>query len=312
VLAVALLAAGSLLVASGGVVAWADATAHDPDTYADATVLELEEGGLTGLIEERVSTALMEWADLEGRIGEMLPAPLGLIGGPTEDLAEAALSESIATVLAEEPIAGQIADLEDAVDEELVTLLFAESDWFHLDGTTVVLDLDPLVQAVADRIDDSIPTLLTDLFPDLTVRSLIPDEIDGGGLELAVGEVPALTAALVELDDLTGAPQLALAGAVLLLLGVVVSRRRLDALAYAGVAVSIAALGALAVTWLAGGPLWPETGAIEAVAGQSLVDANGRALVVDMAVLVGLGALGAGAAVGIRAAVGSRAASTGR
>jgi hypothetical protein len=277
-ISVAVLTVGALLLSAANVEAWADSVAHDPDTYAEASVLDLEDGGLAALVETRLTEVILGWADIETLVGDTLPGPLGALGGPAEDLARTTLEEAIGAVLTQEPVAGQIADIEAAADQELVLLLFTESEWFHLDGTTVVLDLDPLVQSVIDRIDEAIPELLSDLIPGFTAATLVPDEIDGGDLEVSVGEVPALTAAMQEIDDLGGARSLAIAGAAFLVLGVAIARRRLRAVAVAGAVVAGVAVLSLAVIWANGGPIVPSTDAIEAVAGSALVDLDGAAL----------------------------------
>jgi hypothetical protein len=291
-----LLLIGAVLVALGNVAVWSSAVAHDRDTYANAAVLDLEDG-LDGLVRERVTSALVEWADLDQLIADALPGPLGLIGGPTEDLARTALDEAVDTVLAQEPFASTLDRLEASADRELVELLLADSDWFRLDGTTLVLDLDPLVQDAASRFDELVPDLLADAVPGLNAAALLPDDIEDGGVELAVGEVPVLPEArseLVDLDRVTLPFLVAAAGCAVL--GIVVSTSRRRAFIVAGLAVSAAALAVGFATWTSGAPLAPSTDALRAIAGQSFTDVDGSGLLARSAALFAAGTVVAGLA----------------
>lgn len=299
--ATALVVLGAVLLALGNVVAWADSVARDEESYVDAEVLDLEDGGLERMISDRLTTALLDWADLERRIDELLPGPLGVLGGPTEDLARTAVDETVASVLGQEPLAGQIARLEEAANPELVQVLLSESDWFRLDGTTLILDLDPLVQAAAQRFDELIPDALSDALPAISSTSLIPDDIEDGGVEITVGEVPVLHEATTELADLgRSAVPIALAGAGLVLLGVVVGERRRRTLVIAGVAVAGAAMVLGVATWTAGAPPVPSTDALRAIAGHSFTDLDAGGLVARSTALFAAGLAAAGVAALVR------------
>jgi hypothetical protein len=288
---------GATLLALGNAAVWVDETAQDRATYDDASLLDLEEGGLSGIIRQRLTSALMGWADIPDRVDAALPAPLSLIGGPAEDLTQRVVDEAIAGTLALPEIDALIERIEATADDELMNLLFAESDWLRLDGDTVVLDLDPLVVEAAYRIDEVIPDWASDVLPALDAETLLPDQIDGGGLEVALGEVPVVLEArdaLSGLGDL--ASRYALVGAALVGAGLILARRRGRALVGFGLGLAVAAAvvgTGLTIEAVFGG----EIGVLEDIAGTSFVSADGDALMDRSVPLVALGlALAAGTA----------------
>jgi hypothetical protein len=291
-----LLLIAAVLLALGNVASWSSEVARDPVTYADAEVLDLQDG-LDGLVRARMTAALLEWIDLEQLVDDALPGPLGLIGGPTEDLARAALDDSVEAVLGQEPFASTLERLESSADRELVNLLLADSDWFRLDGTTLLLDLDPLVAQAAQRFDELVPDLLAEAVPGLTAAALLPDDIEDGGVELAVGELPVLHEGRSELADLDRAARpLVIAAAAFAILGLSISAARRRGLVIAGLALAGAALAVGLATWSSGAPPAPSTDALREIAGQSFTDADGGALLARSAALFVGGLLLAGTA----------------
>lgn len=297
--AIGLAAVAAVTLATGNLAVWADQTARDPLTFAEASVLDLGPGGLEALIHQRLTTAVVEAVDLERVIEENLPGPLATLGAPAEDLGRQVVDDAVTAVLAEPGISSLIDHIEGAADEELVALLLDDSDWLRLDGTMVVLDLDPLIADVADRIDDLIPDMLSDLAPVISADTLIPDSLEDGGVELELIEIPALTEAVTSLDTLDRlASTLPIIGAVAAVTAVVVARRRARALVALGAGVVVVAT-VLTLGQLAG--LSPVLGSVTApledIAGTTFADAAGGALITQSLVVIGAGAvlLGLGA-----------------
>lgn len=291
---------GAALLALGNAAVWLDETANDRETYAEASLLDLEDGGLSGLIRERLTSTLMGWADIPDRVDAALPGPLSLIGGPAEDLTQRVVDEAIAGTLALPEIDALIERIEATADDELMNLLFAESEWLRLDGDTVVLDLDPLVLEAAYRIDEAIPDWASDAVPALTAGTLLPDEIDGGGLELALGEVPVLLEARDTLDTVGDlAQRYAVIGALLIGAGILLARRRGRALI--GLGLALAASAALVGTGIPIDAVFGgDIGLLEEVAGVSFVSLDGGELMARSLPLVGVGlALAAVAALAV-------------
>jgi hypothetical protein len=288
-LGLVLVVLGATLLALGNAAVWVDETAQDRATYENASLLDLEEGGLSGIINERLTSTLMGWADIPDRVDAALPGPLSLIGGPAEDLTRRVVDEAIAGTLALPEIEALIERIETTADDELMNLLFAESEWLRLDGDTVVLDLDPLVLEAAYRIDEVIPDWASDAVPALSAETILPDQIDGGGLEVALGEVPVVLEARDALDGLGDlASRYALVGAALVGAGLVLARRRGRTLVGFGLALAVAAAvvgTGLTVEAVFGG----EIGVLEDIAGATFVSTDGDALMARSVPLVACG-----------------------
>jgi hypothetical protein len=280
---------GATLLALGNAAVWVAETAEDRETYAEASLLDLEDGGLAGLIRARLTSTLMDWAAIPERVDAALPGPLSLVGGPAEDLTRRVVDEAIAGTLALPEIDALIERIEATADDELLNLLFAESEWLRLDGDTVVLDLDPLVLEASYRIDELIPDWASDAVPALRAETLVPDQIDGGGLELALGEVPVLLQArdtLGTVGDL--AQRYAVVGAVLVVAGVLLARRRGRVLV--GLGLALAASAAVVGTGLPIDAVFGDDIAIlEEVAGSSFVSIDGEELMARSLPLVAAG-----------------------
>jgi hypothetical protein len=297
VLAGILAVVGAAGLVVGVFAAWAHDVAEDPETYEQASVLRLNDGGLEAMVGDRITEALMSWADLDARIGSALPGPLGSLGGPAESLTGRVLDETIAAVLAQPAIRSTIDQMEDRVDRELVDLLLDDSTLLRVEDDLVVLDLDPLIADVIGRIDDAIPSMFLRLAPDLSVEVLLPGAMTDGGVELVIGEVPALADAAAgtdRLDDL--AARLPWVGVALVLGALALSPRRLEAVQVAGGAALVTSL--LVLMGAFGSSGWPLTGAIapiEAVAGTAFTDLDGATLTIRLLLLGAVGAVAAAA-----------------
>lgn len=303
-IAVGLAVIAVLLLAVGNVAVWASEAARDPETYADAQVLDLGPGGLEGMIQQRLTDAVVDAVDIDGIIQDNLPGPLAAFGTPAEDLGRQVIDETITSVLSQPGVTSLIDRIESASDEELVALLLDESTYLRLDGDMVVLDLDPLIEEVAVQIDDFIPDGLAEMVPVLSSDTIIPDDLQNGGIELELIELPALADAVESLDTLDQlAEVLPIAGGIAALAAFAVARRRsrLAIILGLGSTAAVVLVAAGAMTG-AGNVLGNVTEPLEAIAGQSLGDAQGGVLMSQTAAVAfaGLVVAAAGWLVSVR------------
>ena len=131
------------------------------------------------------------------------PGRSSLIGGPAEDLTQRVVDEAIAGTLALPEIdaahRAHRGDRRRRADEPAVR---RERAGCASTATRSSSTSTPWCSRPPYRIDELIPDWASDAVPALSAETLLPDQIDGGGLELALGEVPVLLEARDTLDTL--------------------------------------------------------------------------------------------------------------
>lgn len=275
----------ALMLATANLAGWADSTVREDRTWEGAAVLADETGGLSGLVEERLTEAVTATLDVDGLVGDLLPGPLGALGQPAEGLfdgvVDGVVDDAVAGVLDQPMVQDLIAGYEEDLDQELVDLVRSESDWVHLDEDEVVLDLAPVLEGASRRLEDWGLGALGD---DLTAREV----------EISLGTMPSVTGAAAALDELAQlARLLPLLGLLVVSAAVVVAPDRARVLVLFGTVLAVASVVLLFAELAGSGPLTGTTAPIEDLAGRSLTDVASGPLVGRS---LGLAVLGAGVA----------------
>ncbi len=275
-----------LVLATANLAGWADSAAGADSTWEEATVLDGETGGLSGLIEDQLTDALSSTLDIEGLVDDALPGPLGSLGQPAEGLFGGMLDEvvdgAVGGVLDQPLVRDLIAGYEDDLDAELVDLVRSESDWVHLDDDNVILDLAPALEAAARRLDG-------------WGLGVLGDELTDRDLEVSLGAMPSVTAAADSMDELERLARiLPLVGLALAVGALALASDRSRLLTILGVVLAAASLVLVAAELAGAGPMSGPTAPIEELTGSSLQDVATGPLVVRS---LGLAALGIGLAI---------------
>lgn len=280
----------ALVLATANLAGWADSVAGEDRTWEGATVLADETGGLSGLVEDRLTDAVTATLDVDGLVDDLLPGPLGSLGQPAEGLfdgmVDGVVDDAVAGVLDQPMVRDLIAGYEENLDRELVDLVRTESDWVRLEDDEVVLDLAPVLEGASRRLDT-------------WGLGALGDELTARELEVSLGNMPSLSRADDALDELDRLARiLPVVGAVLVLGATALAPDRARLLVLFG-AVLAATSVVLLIAELAGsGPLASATAPIEDLTGGSLTEMATGALVARSvgAAVLGVGMAGAAAA----------------
>lgn len=265
---VVLLVLGGLAAAVGNLAVWARDTALDTDTYVETVLPLAGDEELSQAVAEYLTDLLIEEVGLEQLAAGVLPDDLeGLasLAGPAESVARPFVEDFIIDVLQSDQVAAVWEFANRTGHELVVDVVKGDSEFVVVDGDDIVLDLSPVLDALADQLGEygiSFPTVA-----------------DDEALRLVVFEGPEVADAVRAVDALEGlARWLPLVSLLLLAGAVAVGPRRLRVLGGAGAAVGVVPLVVLLIEAIARDVVLGRiTEPIAALAGQSLWDvASGR------------------------------------
>jgi hypothetical protein len=285
VIALVLVVVGSLLAATANVVVWARDTALDTDTYVDTVLPILGDEDIQTAVAEFLADQILEFADLDELVAEVLPNSLGelgtRLGGGAEALARDFIVEQVEDFLQSDRAAEIFTFVNREGHELLLDALTDDTALIRIKGDEIVLDLDDTLQTINDEIDDRWGV------------NIFASGVDNGTAEYVLYESPEIgdaKRALDTLDTLDGIlPWLALG---VLVAAVAVAPRRLRALWWAAAGVAVAALLFLGLEVFAQWSLVSSiTDPIDQLAGDSLWDIAARGLVSQTIALVAISAV---------------------
>ncbi len=281
-----LILASAVSASAAAVVGWAHDTALDTDTYVATSTTIFGDQDVQTAITDYVVEEVLDVVGVEELAASALPDGLDFLSGPAEVLARQALEEVVESVLSRPEVAEIVEWVNREVHERVVAILRDEYPYARIEGDDLVLDLDPVLEQVAERLQGWGVPVFTEGVPD-------------GSAELELVSAPALAEAERAVDALDVLRWLLpLLAVVTAAAAVALSTRRVHAVGLVGVATvvaSILTLGLEAVLqWSVVSSI---TDPIEALAGESLWEIASTGLITRLLVLALVG--GVIAAVGL-------------
>lgn len=175
------------------VAGWAHSTALDTDTYVDATDSIFEDEALIDVATERLTDLVIESADISGIVDGVIPGSVfdGIADG-AEDLARGPLEGAIRTVLEQQLLADGLQWLNREAHEAIVPILRGENQWVRIDGDELVVDLDPALEAVQQRVEEWGVSVWSDGIPDGTAEFVVTESEKLGDAQSAVDTLDLL------------------------------------------------------------------------------------------------------------------------
>ena len=275
VTAVVLGVLGCLLLSAGNVAVWAWRTSTNTDTWTHATNPLFDDDQFVAGVSAFLTDRILQEVDIQALIDKYLPGSLTVVGPAAENLARQELDDLIRSTLEKSSIK-ELLRLGNAHGHRLTYEVMSDKNaYVRIDGDTVVVDLDTVLQSVADQLDK------VGLDP-------YPNGVPNGTAEFEVTKSATLGNAKRSIDALKVLRwALPLAGLLLLVGSAFVAPRRLRALVPLGLGVAASSL-LLLVGQASGRDVMFSgvTDPIEKVAGTKLWDAAAAGLVRQTLVLV--------------------------
>lgn len=221
---------------------WATRTVLDEAVFASAVGRALDTPALEEVVATRATeTAIRALDSAPDRLEVVSRVVLGLSESPSRGEIEAALHARILDALTAPEVEAARDDAVAAVHGFLVGGGAGGGGLVGVEGSEVVLDLGPLVEAAAAAVDDRLPRAGLDDISEAEARIVLGDATVLRTANRAVTTMRGLQLAI---------PLLVLA---IVLLVAVFARRRTRALGVAGLAIMTAGLASLAIAWLGAG-----------------------------------------------------------
>jgi hypothetical protein len=162
-----LLVLAGLLTSLTVATAWLRAEVLDPDAWTGTTATVIQDpvvrADVAALLAERVVDAV----DIEGRLGALLPFPLGGLAGPLDDGATDLVARGTEALVGTDAFAGVWEDASRAAWTEVVRSLRGEGRATAVVGGALVLDLEASLGLLRDQLVASGVPLVDDV--DLSV-----------------------------------------------------------------------------------------------------------------------------------------------